>query len=642
MEETLPQQALMLKVAAGAFEDLQTDRAEAHRTGVFVGVGLDLCTTHFHFRWTLLNKARQWNQELDLNLSEDELNDWIDGLRESAGPALNANRTMGALGGIVASRLAREFRIGGPSHTVQSEEASGIRALEAGARALQNGELDQVLVGAVDLSGEIRSVLGTHGDRPYTKDGDTIPFSKTANGAIPGEGAVALVLKRAEDAIKDGDRIYAIIDGIGSAIGGESESVYPREQPYLDALTRAHEEAKVKPNEVGYVETHGSGNPGEDQTEARALAKFFGKENTDRPIRLSSCMGFIGHIGAASGLASIAKACLSLHHEIIPGVSGHDRKDSHFAAANNLAASQNPQYWLRDRKTQQRHAGVSSFSIDGNCTHVVLSAPEDQSNAVAKTEKQHPLGQAPAALFMVTGDSPQFLQTQLDHLASVADTARKRNLSALAREWHNSQAQTSGDGKQLAIVTESIPQLATQVELAHARIETMWAARDTKLESELEQSGIFFNPHSLLPDYGVAYVYPGSGNHYPDMGRELAMRFTNVLRRQDHENDHLASQLVPDAFWTERTLKSINEDHHAMIYGQVALGTMVTDCVEQTGLRPNAVIGYSLGESAGLFSTRAWRDRDEMYRRMKAGTLFHHRPRRPLQSRPPGLGHPRL
>ena len=223
---------------------------------------------------------------------------------------------------------------------------------------------------------------------------------------------------------------------------------------------------------------------------------------------------------------------------------------------------------------------------------------------------------------MVTGDSPQFLQTQLDHLASVADTARKRNLSALAREWHNSQAQTSGDGKQLAIVTESIPQLATQVELAHARIETMWAARDTKLESELEQSGIFFNPHSLLPDYGVAYVYPGSGNHYPDMGRELAMRFTNVLRRQDHENDHLASQLVPDAFWTERTLKSINEDHHAMIYGQVALGTMVTDCVEQTGLRPNAVIGYSLGESAGLFSTRAWRDRDEMYRRMKAGTLF--------------------
>lgn len=622
MEETLPQQALMLKVAAGAFEDLQTDRAQAHRTGVFVGVGLDLCTTHFHFRWTLINKARQWNQELDLNLSDDELNDWIDGLRESAGPALNANRTMGALGGIVASRLAREFRIGGPSHTIQSEEASGIRALEAGTRALQNGELDQVLVGAVDLSGEIRSVLGTHGDRPYTKDGKTIPFSKTANGTLPGEGAVALVLKRAEDAIRDGDRIYAFIDGIGSAVGGESESVYPREQPYMDALTRAYEEAKVKPNEIGYVETHGSGNPDEDQTEARALTKFFGKTNTNRPIRLSSCMGFIGHTGAASGLASIAKACLSLHHEIIPGVPGHQRADSHFSAAKTLAASQKPQYWLRDRKNQQRRAGVSSFSIDGNCTHVVLSAPEDQTSKVAKTEKQSPLGKTPAALFMVTGDSPQFLQTQLDKLASRADGARERDISTLAREWHDSQTHTSGDGKQLAIVTESIPQLATQVELAHARIETMWAARDTKLESELEQSGIFFNPHSLLPDYGVAYVYPGSGNHYPDMGRELAMRFPNVLRRQDHENDFLASQLVPNAFWTERNLKSINEDHHAMIYGQVALGTMVTDCVEQTGLRPNAVIGYSLGESAGLFSTRAWRDRDEMYRRMKDGTLF--------------------
>jgi acyl transferase domain-containing protein/3-hydroxymyristoyl/3-hydroxydecanoyl-(acyl carrier protein) dehydratase len=622
MEETLPQQALMLKVAARAFEDLQTDRAAAHRSGVFVGVGLDLCTTHFHFRWTLLNKARRWNQELDLNLSEDELNDWIDGLRESAGPALNANRTMGALGGIVASRLAREFRIGGPSHTVQNEEASGIRALEAGTRALQNGDLDQVLVGAVDLSGEIRSVLGTHGIRPFAKNGESVPFAKDSSGAIPGEGAVALILKRADDAIKDGDRIYAIIDGIGSAIGGESDSVYPREQPYVDALVRAYDEANISPDAVSYVETHGSGNPEEDQVEARALTKFFGDAAGDRPIGVSSCMGFIGHTGAASGLASIVKACLSLHHEIIPGVPGHKRGDSHFGSSNTLAASATAQYWLRDRKSDQRRAGVSSFSVDGNCTHVVLSAPAEQISAVAKTEKQQPLGPTPAALFMVTGDSPGFLQTQLDSLASCADGFRGRDLADLAREWHNSQIQTTGDGKQLAIVSESIPQLATQVELAHARIETMWAARDTKLESELEQSGIFFNPHSLLPDYGIAYVYPGSGNHYPNMGRELAMRFPNVLRRLDGENEHLASQMVPDAFWSEKSIKAISEDHHAMIFGQVALGTMITDIVQQSGLRPNAVIGYSLGESAGLFSTRAWRDRDEMYRRMKAGTLF--------------------
>lgn len=622
MEETLPQQALMLKVAAGAFEDLKTDRPEAHRTGVFVGVGLDLCTTHFHFRWSLLNKARQWNKELDFNLSEDELNDWIDGLRESAGPALNANRTMGALGGIVASRLAREFRIGGQSHTVQSEEASGIRALEAGTRALQNGDLDQVLVGAVDLSGEVRSVLGAHGDRPYAKDGKSTPFSKDSNGAIPGEGAVALILKRLDDAMKDGDRIYAVIDGIGSAIGGECESVYPREQPYLEALTRAYADAGVKPETIGYIEAHGSGNAEEDKVEARALSQFFDKSAGDRPIRLSSCMGFIGHTGAASGLASIAKACLSLHHEIIPGVPGHQREESHFASSSALAASPTSQYWLRDRKSDRRRAGVSSFSVDGNCTHVVLSAPDDQSDAIANSERQRPLGATPAALFMVTGDSPESIQEQLDHLASFANDFPGSDVSALGSEWHSSQEHTSNDAKQLAILAESIPQLATQVELSHARIEAAWAERNADLENELEQQGIFFNPHSLLPDYGIAYIYPGSGNHYPDMGRDLAMRFPGVLRRLDGENEQLASQMVPDAFWSEQSLKEINDDHHAMIYGQVALGTMITDVVQQSGLRPNAVIGYSLGESAGLFSTRAWRDRDEMYRRMKTGTLF--------------------
>ncbi|MCX6927210.1 MAG: hypothetical protein NT154_29005 [Verrucomicrobia bacterium] len=106
------------------------------------------------------------------------------------------------------------------------------------------------------------------------------------------------------------------------------------------------------------------------------------------------------------------------------------------------------------------------------------------------------------------------------------------------------------------------------------------------------------------------------------MGRELALQFPEVMRRLDRENDQLASQMVPDVFWNEQGLKAIHQDHHAMIYGQVALGTMVTDIVEQSGIHPNAVIGYSLGESAGLFATRAWKDRDDMYRRMKTGTLF--------------------
>ena len=157
-----------------------------------------------------------------------------------------------------------------------------------------------------------------------------VPFSRDSAGTIPGEGAVALVLKRVEDAIADGDRIYSVIEGIGSAVGGECEAVHPREQTYLDALDRAYQEAEIDPASVSYIEAHGSGNEQEDKVEASALKSFFKRDHHERPIRVSSCMGFIGHTGAASGLASIAKACLSLYQEVIPGIPGHDRAQSHF------------------------------------------------------------------------------------------------------------------------------------------------------------------------------------------------------------------------------------------------------------------------------------------------------------------------
>src|SRR5207249_2334313 len=129
LEEMLPQQLLMLMVAAEAIADAHWNEDELLQTGVFIGLGLDLNTTNFHVRWSLLNRVREWNEQLSLNLSEEELNQCINQLREAVGPPLTANRTMGALGAVTASRVAREFHIGGPSFTLSCEENSGLRAL---------------------------------------------------------------------------------------------------------------------------------------------------------------------------------------------------------------------------------------------------------------------------------------------------------------------------------------------------------------------------------------------------------------------------------------------------------------------------------------------------------------------------------
>ena len=197
----LPQQLLMLKVAARALIDCGiTPKAAAkgehdtvnQNTGVFVGIGLDLNSTNFSFRWDIINNARRWAERLGLGLSETELSAWTESLRDSVMKPLSANRTMGALGSIVASRIAREFRIGGPTYTVSCEENSSMRALEIAVRALQDGSLDQALAGGVDINGDMRSVLSTHHDRAFSASGQCRPFDAQADGTLIGEGAGAV------------------------------------------------------------------------------------------------------------------------------------------------------------------------------------------------------------------------------------------------------------------------------------------------------------------------------------------------------------------------------------------------------------------------------------------------------------------
>ncbi len=170
IEEMLPRQILMLKVAGEALGDAGLKGESLLFTGVFIGTGLDLCATNFSFRWGIQKAAARWAKELGLDLTDEELKNWIASLRDSYGPPLTANRTMGALGSIVASRVAKEFRVGGPSFTLSSEDNSGLRALEVGIRSLQDGSINRAIVGAADMAGDLRSVIAQNSVSPFTKN----------------------------------------------------------------------------------------------------------------------------------------------------------------------------------------------------------------------------------------------------------------------------------------------------------------------------------------------------------------------------------------------------------------------------------------------------------------------------------------
>ena len=612
IEEMLPQQLLMLNSAAGALTDAGMTREDNLRSGVFIGIALDLNSTNFSFRWSLAEQATEWGNKLGNTLTTDEAAAWTSSLRDAAGPPLTANRTMGALGSVVASRIAREFRVGGPSFTLSSEENSGIRALETATRLLQAGDIDSALVGAVDLAGDLRAVLGHHGDRPYSPSGRGLPFDTRADGGIIGEGAAAVVLKRLEDAERDGDRIYAIICGVGTAGG---DTVTPGGTPYRQALERAYADAGVEPSTVSLLEAHGSGNPAEDRMEAQSLASFFADLHLpERSCALSSVAGDIGQAGAASGFASFVRGCLALHREIIPSCRGVENPLPDLVGKVPFYLPPTPRYWLRNRADGPRRAGISSFGVDGTCCHVVLEGWETS----AGPERISPVELGAEFLFTLGGSSAEEIKLKLDGLSRNLRESNNSSLYPLAREWHTRETSTPSGALTLSLVARNREELTA---LIHQGNQALASGSIVSTLSPVLRDRLFYSTAPLGRDGKIAFVFPGSGNHYQGMALELSARWPSIFRRQDRENLYLRSQFQPELFWNG-PLQTEIDDHRAVIFGQVATGCAVSDVVRSFAIQPAAAIGYSLGESAALIAMGAWRDRDGMLSRMQASTLF--------------------
>ncbi len=511
LQEALPQQVLMLLAADAALAGVKLADEDRPRTGVFIGLNLDLNTTNFHFRWWALKHAEEWAERLGLTPSSPEYAAWKRELIEATGPALNANRVMGALGSIAASRIARAFHLGGPSFTLSSGDTSGLRAVAAAVRALQRGELDAGLAGAVDLAGDVRSLLAAR-----------------AEGRTVGEGAAAVVLKRLDDAVRDGDTVYAVVKDVGDA----------------------------EPLEI-----------------------------------LEGADGDVGCAGAASGMAALVKAVLRLHRQLLPPSQARPARP-----------------WLRDRIDGPRRVAVGV----GGREHLLLEE-WDAVACVDHPERLQPLGHRNEALFVIDGNDIAALTRGMDRLRARLDSPG-HGIEEDARAWFRDHPGAADEPLAVAFVAQDRIELRGQIEWARHGL-----AEATTPPPALRDR-VFFSPRPLGPSGKIAFVYPGSGHDYPGMGRELALQWPELLRRQDAENERLCSQFVSSIFWDEAPGRT--PDARQKIFGQVALGGLTTDLVRLFGVRPDAAVGYSLGESAALFALRAWAGRDLMLRAMNESTLF--------------------
>ncbi len=594
LQEALPQQVLMLQVAKRALDDARGRPAEALRTGAFIGLELDPNTTNYHLRWVLRARAVAWARALGRPQAGERFEAWVDALCASVGPALDANRTMGGLGSITASRIAREFGFGGSSHTLASEEGSGLAALQVAVRALERRQIDCGIVGAVDLGGDIRALLAVEAELGWSPCDDVDRLCPGFGGRIPADGAVALVLKREGDARRDGDRIYSVIRGMGNA-SGDGIGALRR------AIDGAHAEADCEARQIAFVEAHATGVARLDLEERRLLRDVF-----DSGTVVASSAGSIGHLGAASGLLSVLRANLQLYQQVLPAAETRRLPDDSSSVAEP---------WLRNRADGPRRAGVDAISLSGGCWHVVL---EGQDDTALELEHNACVAQ-PTGLFVLEADTRRELILALArlHAAAVDDSAPSQAVDRLASGWHREHGRRPDALLGLTLVVRDVSALR---ELVDGAISCFRAGQDPSKSTVINGGELFFVPQPVGPTGELAFVYPGSGSQFPGMGRALGLAFPEIMRLQDAAHEHLRAQVVPRFAWGAQ--RSAEVDPRAVILSHVSLGTLATDVVRTFGLRADAAIGYSLGETTGLFAFGAWRQRDAMLQRALESDLF--------------------
>jgi len=373
VEGTEPDHLLTLSLVHRALEDAGVFAAQVSldKTGIIIGKGNYAGPGATRAIEIVRTGEQIVNVLKDLmpHLSEDEIEKVKKEYQLRKG-RFGADTAMGLIPNLVASLVANRLNLGGVAYTLDAACASSLIAVDHAVQELNSMRCDMVIAGGVHVGQNaafwsIFTQLGA-----LSKRGKISPFDAGADGLLIGEGCGFVVLKRLEDAISNGDKIYAVLKGVGVSSDGSGTSVMsPSVKGQLRAITQAWEKSGVAANDIGYIEAHGTGTPLGDKTELETLLQFFGNDPVLPKAGIGTVKSNIGHAMPASGIAGLIKTALALYHGILPPtlhcrVPLEQMKETRFEAvqeATDWAASGLP-----------RIAGVNAFGFGGINAHVVL------------------------------------------------------------------------------------------------------------------------------------------------------------------------------------------------------------------------------------------------------------------------------
>ncbi|MEV7019827.1 SDR family NAD(P)-dependent oxidoreductase [Streptomyces sp. NPDC093991] len=287
----------------------------------------------------------------------------------------------------MANRASYHFDWHGPSMAVDTACSASLTALHLACQSLRTGECDRAVVSGVNLITHPRQYQLLCGLEMLSRTGECRPFGAGADGFVDGEGVISLVLRPADDALRDGDRVYAVISGSAVNAGGRANGyTAPNPEAQYTVVTKALAAAGTSPEEVGYVEAHGTGTALGDPIELRALTKAYAAAGTQR-IRLGSVKSNVGHLESAAGLSGVLKAVLQMRHgSLVPSLHAERTNPNLDFAATPFKLATQRERWPADLPLV---SAVSSFGAGGANAHVVLrGVPEETASAVRATGPQ--------------------------------------------------------------------------------------------------------------------------------------------------------------------------------------------------------------------------------------------------------------